>query len=271
MKQVVVLVLSALSAFTVTPAGAADSAEEVHEVRIRPVPRLENLVRNSDGSVKRMKFREAEGYCRSRGTRLPTARELALVAAQAGASGPKSTAFPRVTPPAAGVLAEMRQMRAEYDAFPVFGWESAAAPRVRSYYPGPDPGLQRVLFYHSYQGYLPPAGDPNFCPGGRVSSEETYAEELRQKRQGEYPRPAYLAAWASRLVWSSNIVPVGNRIDFDEERGVKAARVSTQINYLEFAKEEPGEAYHLDTCSGQIGSNAFWWPGLGVRCLAKEQ
>ena len=50
-------------------------------------PALDDVVRNSDGSVLHMSWYEALVYCSEHGTRLPTARELANYSHSLGAQG----------------------------------------------------------------------------------------------------------------------------------------------------------------------------------------
>ena len=52
---------------------------------------LGEVIKNLDGTIRSMRLSEAVAYCKSQGTRLPTAREFALYAQVLGAQGISDT------------------------------------------------------------------------------------------------------------------------------------------------------------------------------------
>lgn len=87
-------------------------------------PRLIGLARNPDGRARRMDHHGADRYCRDKGQRLPTARELARYAQGLGAQGISATPN-----------ADFRPVR------------------------GSDPAGNSDPFHFSLKGYRPPPGD----------------------------------------------------------------------------------------------------------------
>jgi hypothetical protein len=54
-------------------------------------PELTDIVKDADGRIRLMNQYDAESYCRNEGSRLPTARELALESQRLGAQGISET------------------------------------------------------------------------------------------------------------------------------------------------------------------------------------
>jgi hypothetical protein len=78
--------------FTTAVLGAqqAQVAAKIQELQ-RDADNLRDFVRNPDGSVRQMNQYDADTYCKSQGTRLPTVRELALYCQSLGAKGISAT------------------------------------------------------------------------------------------------------------------------------------------------------------------------------------
>jgi hypothetical protein len=87
---------------------------------------------------------DAERTCREQGTRLPTARELAVYSQSLGARGIRETAHPGVVTSDTTVRAEIEQM--DRDGYPPI-------------YVANSSGQRAVDFYFNYSGYQRPAGD----------------------------------------------------------------------------------------------------------------
>jgi hypothetical protein len=107
-------------------------------------PRLGDIPRDPDGSVSFMSEPDADQYCRSQGTRLPTIRELALYAQSLGALGIRETTHIGEVETDSAVQTEIAQMKGDgYEA--IFTLNSAGQPTVD--------------FYFSHSGYRAPPGD----------------------------------------------------------------------------------------------------------------
>lgn len=105
---------------------------------------LGDILRDANGRVRHMSQYDAERTCREQGTRLPTARELAVYSQSLGARGIRETAHPGVVTSDTTVRAEIEQMdRAGY--YPIYVANSS--------------GQIAVDFYHDTLGYQRPAGD----------------------------------------------------------------------------------------------------------------
>lgn len=116
----------------------------IQELQQNEIPVLDDIVKNENGSVRQMSQFDAEQYCRSHGSRLPTARELALVSQSMGALGIRETAHAGVVETDAAVQAEVSQMHyAGY--YPIYTMNTSNQPSID--------------FYFSYIGYQRPAGD----------------------------------------------------------------------------------------------------------------
>jgi hypothetical protein len=87
---------------------------------------------------------DAERTCREQGTRLPTARELAVYSQSLGARGIRETAHPGVVTSDTTVRAEIEQMDRD-GYYPIYVANSS--------------GQIAVDFYFNYSGYQRPAGD----------------------------------------------------------------------------------------------------------------
>lgn len=116
----------------------------IQEVLRNVTPALGDIVRNENGSVRHMNQYDADQYCRSRGSRLPTVRELALVSQSLGARGIRETAHAGVVRTEAAVQAEITQMSAA-GYYPIYTMNGSNQPSVD--------------FYFNYTGYQRPAGD----------------------------------------------------------------------------------------------------------------
>jgi len=68
------------------------SAAQARIQELQPALQLGSIVRNADGSVRKMNFSQAQKYCSNRGG-LPTARHLALVLNPGGVSATEREGF----------------------------------------------------------------------------------------------------------------------------------------------------------------------------------
>jgi hypothetical protein len=105
---------------------------------------LGDILRDANGRVRRMNQYDAERTCREQGTRLPTARELAVYSQSLGARGIRETAHPGVVTWDTTVRAEIEQMDRD-GYYPIYVANSS--------------GQRAVDFYFNYSGYQRPAGD----------------------------------------------------------------------------------------------------------------
>ena len=103
-----------------------------------------DLARDTDGSILNMSQYDADAYCKSRNSRLPTARELAHISMRMGSSRIRETVYPDVSSKDMAVSVEIEQMRKE--GFSVFYRPNAA-------------GQPAVDFYFQASGYHVPAGN----------------------------------------------------------------------------------------------------------------
>ena len=105
---------------------------------------LGDILRDANGRVRHMNQYDAERTCREQGTRLPTARELAVYSQSLGARGIRETAHPGVVTSDTTVRAEIEQMDRD-GYYPIYVANSS--------------GQRAVDFYFNYSGYQRPAGD----------------------------------------------------------------------------------------------------------------
>ena len=105
---------------------------------------LGDILRDANGRVRHMNQYDAERTCREQGTRLPTARELAVYSQSLGARGIRETAHPGVVMSDTTVRAEIEQMDRD-GYYPIYVANSS--------------GQSSVDFYFNYSGYQRPAGD----------------------------------------------------------------------------------------------------------------
>ena len=105
---------------------------------------LGDILRDANGLVRHMNQYDAERTCREQGTRLPTARELAVYSQSLGARGIRETAHPGVVMSDTTVRAEIEQMDRD-GYYPIYVANSS--------------GQRAVDFYFNYSGYQRPAGD----------------------------------------------------------------------------------------------------------------
>ena len=105
---------------------------------------LGDILRDAKGRVRHMNQYDAERTCREQGTRLPTARELAVYSQSLGARGIRETAHPGVVTSDTTVRAEIEQMDRD-GYYPIYVANSS--------------GQRAVDFYFNYSGYQRPAGD----------------------------------------------------------------------------------------------------------------
>ena len=105
---------------------------------------LGDILRDASGRVRHMNQYDAERTCREQGTRLPTARELAVYSQSLGARGIRETAHPGVVMSDTTVRAEIEQMDRD-GYYPIYVANSS--------------GQRAVDFYFNYSGYQRPAGD----------------------------------------------------------------------------------------------------------------
>ncbi len=99
-------------------------------------PKFLDVVRKSDGTVRFMQYQEGREYCESRGYRLPTARELAMLSASQGARGFMTECAP------------LDQYCTRFE--------------VVNFGPKHDVDLtldEEEAFFFSYEGYKTPSGD----------------------------------------------------------------------------------------------------------------
>jgi hypothetical protein len=104
---------------------------------------LGDILRDANGRVRHMNQYDAERTCREQGTRLPTARELAVYSQSLGARGIRETAHPGVVTSDTTVRAEIEQMDRD-GYYPIYVANSS--------------GQRAVDFYFNYSGYQRPAG-----------------------------------------------------------------------------------------------------------------
>jgi hypothetical protein len=104
---------------------------------------LGDILRDADGRVRHMNQYDAERTCREQGTRLPTARELAVYSQSLGARGIRETAHPGVVTSDTTVRAEIEKMDRD-GYYPIY-----VANRS---------GQRAVDFYFNHWGYQRPPG-----------------------------------------------------------------------------------------------------------------
>lgn len=105
---------------------------------------LGDILRDSNGRVRHMNQYDAERACREQGSRLPTARELAVYSQSLGARGIRETAHPGVVRTDSTVQAETEQMERD-GYYTIYVANASSQPAVD--------------FYFNYSGYQRPAGD----------------------------------------------------------------------------------------------------------------
>jgi hypothetical protein len=114
------------------------------EAQVGSSPGLGDILRHTSGNVRHMKQYDAERTCRELGTRLPTARELAVYSQSLGARKIRETTHPDVATTDSTVRAEIAQMDRD-GYYPIY----VANPS----------GQRAVDFYFNDSGYRRPAGD----------------------------------------------------------------------------------------------------------------
>ena len=124
-------------------ASLSASSTRAQEV-LDAAPIFGDIVKNADGSIRHANQRYADEYCRDRGFRLPTARELAQVSQSRGAAGIRETAHVGVVRTDPAVQQEITAMRKEGYA-PFYAHDGIHPTSVD--------------FYYSYVGYQRPAGE----------------------------------------------------------------------------------------------------------------
>jgi len=82
----------------------------LQELLKNALPAFGDLVKESDGSIRRMNQYQAEQYCKDNNSRLPSARELALLSQSLGAKGILDTAFAEVSVENGYVVTEISRM-----------------------------------------------------------------------------------------------------------------------------------------------------------------
>jgi len=105
---------------------------------------LGDIVKDAHGKVRTMNQYDADKYCKSIGSRLPTARELALYSQSLGARGILETSYSGIDSASSKVQTEITQMDKE-GYYPIYTKNSAEKTVVD--------------FYFNYSGYQRPAGD----------------------------------------------------------------------------------------------------------------
>ena len=105
---------------------------------------LGDIVKDAHGKVRTMNQYDADKYCKSIGSRLPTARELALYSQSLGARGILETSYSGIDSASSKVQTEITQMDKE-GYYPIYTKNSAEKTVVD--------------FYLNYSGYQRPAGD----------------------------------------------------------------------------------------------------------------
>ena len=103
-----------------------------------------DILRDADGNIRRMSQYAADLACHEQGSRLPTARELAIYSQGLGARGIRETNYPGVVTTDALVTAEIEQMQAG-------GYIPIVVENAH--------GQWVVDFYFNLAGYQRPAGD----------------------------------------------------------------------------------------------------------------
>lgn len=117
----------------------------IKKLLVSAAPRLDDIARNVDGSVKMMNQNEAIKYCAEKNLTLPTARELVLVSESLslGASGIRRTRYPDTIYSRDDVQAEIKAMRKD-NFLPIYSGDAA---------------LPVVGFYFNHRGYEGSLGD----------------------------------------------------------------------------------------------------------------
>lgn len=105
-------------------------------------PQLGDFARDADGNLIEMNQPDAETYCRSIGSRLPTAQELALYSQSQGAMGIRETSYPSVSIADPRVQIEITDL-VQQSFSPIYSRN--------------DRGETVVAFYHAQWGYQAPA------------------------------------------------------------------------------------------------------------------
>jgi hypothetical protein len=114
-----------------TSAGAEESS-----------PRLGPVERDDTGRVLALPHFSGDAYCKQRGARLPTVRQLAMYAQSQGAKGIRRTEFENLPGSDARVKNEIEEMKQER-YYPIFRSDD----------------FRLIDFYYSSEGYRPPSGE----------------------------------------------------------------------------------------------------------------